>query len=384
MNRMGMGEGNFPLAHSYHEDIEIEVLQADVMRFMAILGFILTIIFALVQSLPFAPEKSRLTAEQKELLSKDIANLKQHVLYQLEVLQDLRQDIESAKKLKKEGLAQAHNATERKERLLQDTTFVKSALDQSHHRLQEAESHMENQSRSLQLIRVQIEKERNHLQVLQSRVSQLLQRVKPANELRKNILTEPRISRQQAAKSEHLTSRRTRELRLERIQNELIRLQTQREPQADQVKVKKDAPTNQTPLTESNRTEESRVDGRKGFTLKFESDAAFHRVLKGHVVKFLVMVNGKAWQVQLRAGIPRFVSSPLSSRYYQMDSLTVPNKYVLGFKPIAAAHKKDSVIWGVVLPDQIIDAINSMISGKIGGDVVISGDGEIRMENQNP
>ena len=380
MNRVGVN-AIFSFAHSSDEDVEIEVLQADVMRFMAILGFILTIIFALVQSLPFSPKNSRPTAEQKELLSTDITVLKRYVQGQLAVLKNLRQEIELAEELKEVALTKAQNATRNREQMLSETALVKSALDESHKRLELTDSQIKRQTRSLRMIRLQTEEERRQLELLQSRVNQLLQSANTAVESRNKATTEISNAQQPADRSEPIKNRDTRAAR---IQAKLSRIQNQRQIGTNKLEKKTPASRARIPSPKSADAKATQVPRRKGFTLKFESDPAFDRLLKTKAIKFFAMIGKKAWQARLAVSGPSFISDRRPPRYYQMDSVTVPEHYIVAFRRIVAAHQRDTVVWGVVLPDQMISKVNKQITGKIGGDVVIAADATIRMENANP
>jgi len=82
--------GGFPQRGADVNSLEIEALQTDVMRFVAILGFVLMAIFALVQTLPVGPPSNPPALEDPESLKRDVEQLQQQAQQlhsELEVLE---------------------------------------------------------------------------------------------------------------------------------------------------------------------------------------------------------------------------------------------------------------------------------------------------------
>ncbi len=69
--------GGFPQRGFDTNSQEIEALQTDVMRFVAILGFVLMAIFALVQTLPVGPPDIPPSLEDPESLQREVERLRQ-------------------------------------------------------------------------------------------------------------------------------------------------------------------------------------------------------------------------------------------------------------------------------------------------------------------
>ncbi len=77
---------------------EVEALQTDVMRFIAILGICLMVIFALVQSLPVSSQGNRPKVYDKEILQRQVDNLSRQLAAQQKDLQAVTQAIKERKK----------------------------------------------------------------------------------------------------------------------------------------------------------------------------------------------------------------------------------------------------------------------------------------------
>jgi TolA protein len=118
-----------------------------------------------------------------------------------------------------------------------------------------------------------------------------------------------------------------------------------------------------------------------GFTLKFNSSAAFNRMLAGDSIRFYVFSGSQSWQVSFTGGAVQFNSTSPPQSYYKMAHTTVPAQYRQAFQDKVAAANGGSVVWGVVLPSPLIAKIKQDIAGQKGGDIVINGDGSIDVRN---
>jgi hypothetical protein len=116
---------------------------------------------------------------------------------------------------------------------------------------------------------------------------------------------------------------------------------------------------------------------RKGFTLRFASDAALQELIARGEVNFFALTGKKAWQLHLSAG--QAVFSPVESprRIYEMESSTVPYAYTQVFRQKVAAFGRGSITWGVTLPAHTSASITRLIAGRQGGDLLIMPDGEV-------
>jgi hypothetical protein len=81
---------------------EIEALQTDVMRFMAILGLCLMAIFSLVQNSPEKVSEKTPELESKQLLQADIAQMQENLTDLLQKIKQLDADIQQKKNTKQE------------------------------------------------------------------------------------------------------------------------------------------------------------------------------------------------------------------------------------------------------------------------------------------
>ncbi len=327
------------------EDAEIEALQTDVMRFMAILGFILSVIFALVQSLPFIPKNPHPTLEHYESLQIDIANLNDHIQSQLSVLEEIKKEIRELDAAKKKSLSELTQITQQQTHLVIDSRQASEQLKEHQHNLATIERQVEKQDKSLRALQLSVERERQELRQVQKQLTRL----------RDNTL----------------------ELRR---QHDLAVADTK----AAKKNTSKAKPVEPVKVPERIVSEPVSPPKRIGFTLKFKSDKAFNRLLARNSIEFYVLVGDKAWRTKLLGETPKFVSVAKPKRFHEMDQFTVPQRYVTAFKRVVAAHGRISGTWGVILPASISQTIQAEIRDKQGGDVIIDSNGKVRLESPNP
>ena len=118
---------------------------------------------------------------------------------------------------------------------------------------------------------------------------------------------------------------------------------------------------------------------RKGFTLRFASDEALEKLISDGKVNFYAIANKNAWRLKLSGGRPAYIAAELPKQIYEMETPTVPIDYAAVFQRQIAAFGRRTLTWGVTLPGQTTDSINQMVSGRKGGDLIITANGEVTL-----
>jgi hypothetical protein len=143
---------------------EVEVLQTDVMRFMAILGLCLMIIFALVQSLPQTPADSRPEVQTREML-----------MDQIQALQARMQRLETEVARKQQELAKAKQAAKvaqtKKEAVQEKLDQMQDSLDAQGQRLTDLEQAVEEKRERMSSLQEKVRKARQELDHIQGAVA---------------------------------------------------------------------------------------------------------------------------------------------------------------------------------------------------------------------
>ena len=312
---------------------DAEMLQTDVMRFFAILCLCLMAIFALVKTLPMAPpdtgpaivEPADLKAEAK-LLQKKIAALK-------EKLGEMQSRILTATAAAEHASAQAIKASKTEEAVRDRVAKVKQEL--------------EKVTQTLGVTRQEIEaREINLVQILDD----IADKRRVRAELKMQIENENQG--------------------LEKIREKMAQVQAKLDQnhQPDQKPVKK--PPGVTPQPEP---------ARKGFTLRFASDEALEKLISDGKVNFYAIANKNAWRLKLSGGRPAYIAAELPKQIYEMETPTVPIDYAAVFQRQIAVFGRRTLTWGVTLPGQTTDSINKMVRIRERGDLIITADGEVKL-----
>jgi hypothetical protein len=157
---------------------------------------------------------------------------------------------------------------------------------------------------------------------------------------------------------------------LEKIRERMQQVQAKldRNHQPDQKPVQK--PPEVTPLPEP---------GQKGFTLRFASDEALERLISDGKVNFYAIAGKKAWRLNLSGGKPAYIVAEFPRQIYEMEAPTVPIDFAAVFQRQIAVFGRHTLTWGVTLPARTTDSINLMVSGRKGGDLIITADGQVKL-----
>ena len=309
------------------------MLQTDVMRFFAILCLCLMAIFALVKALPMSPPADRPTLIDPPDLQAEAAALQKEIADLKEKLAKTQSQLSAAAAAVEMSTAQAAGAAAIEQKTIS--------------RLSKARKELALASQSLKEARSQI-KEREA--ILAGIVNDINDKRRIRSELKTQIKNETQ--------------------NLEKIQATL-----------DQVTAKISPPVKQKQQITS-ETPPAPVPSRpakKGFTLRFASDTALETLIARKKVYFFALAGQKAWQLKLANGRPVYMAAKTPSKIYEMETTTVPANYAAVFSRQVAAFGRDTVTWGVTIPDQTAAAINRLIQKSEGGELVIMPDGEVKL-----
>ncbi len=116
---------------------------------------------------------------------------------------------------------------------------------------------------------------------------------------------------------------------------------------------------------------------QKGFTLRFESDAALSRLVEREVVGLYAISPAAIHRMQISAGRMSFWQASAPQRFHEMDSATVPSAVLDAWR---RGHAARDLKWGVSLPAPMARDLNEYLATYDGGDLVIGRDGQLRLE----
>ena len=312
---------------------DVEMLQTDVMRFFAILCLCLMAIFALVKALPIAPPDTSPTISEPSDLKVEA--------------QSLQKQIATLKK-----------------KLVQMQTQVKA----EEIKYQESTDQVLKAEKNRQAVSAKLVKVRQEFKL----VSQSLDKIK-----RDIAIREMKLAK---IVKDIVNKRQIRAALKAQIMNETRELsEIQAELNQAQEKIKLGSQKKQVPLSKPSETKPIHKPKKKGFSLRFASDAALERLIISGRVKFYALAAKKAWQIKLGGTQPVYVASPIPRQIYEMENHTVPITYASIFRRQVAAFGQGTVTWGVTLPGSTIASIKRLIKAQVGGDLVITADGKVSL-----
>jgi hypothetical protein len=117
---------------------------------------------------------------------------------------------------------------------------------------------------------------------------------------------------------------------------------------------------------------------RRGFTLRFATDAALLRLVARGTAEVFVFDGAETLRLALAAAGPIFSPAPGPSQFHAIDGATVPA--VLQEALAARAPLSDEAVWGVTLPADTRRALAGLIRSHDGGALVIDERGRVRLE----
>jgi len=296
---------------------DTDALQTDVMRFMSILGLCLMAVFALVQSIPLQ-EKGRTRPE--------LEKLHEAIAFQQERARVLQADL-------KRLTAQMRTAQERSTSAQQALSSAQQQLTLVVEQTQQARSDRDRLTAELEVLRRQLAQGRGELAGIQQ-----------AARTKTHSLRE--LQRQLGAQQKKLDDISQRTSALKR---------------------KKQPPPEPGP-------------GKQGFTLRFASNEALHRLVAAGTVSLYGMAGKQAWRLSLSAGSPVFAPDSFPGWFHEMAPSTVPAEYVRTLEKSVNRLAQSSVVWGVQLPPATKQGIASLTRGLQGGNLLIGTDGQVTLE----
>jgi len=312
---------------------DAEMLQTDVMRFFAILCLCLMAIFALVKTLPMAPSDDRPAIIEPADLKAEAKVLQKKIVALKEKLEEMQSRIIAATAAAEHASAQAIKAAKTEEAVRDRVAKVKQELVKV--------------SQTLGVTRQEIEAREFHLvQILE------------------DIADKQHVRAELKAQIENETQG------LEKIREKIEQVQAKLDQnyQPDQKPVKK--PPGVTPPPEP---------AQKGFTLRFASDEALEKLISDGKVNFYAIAGKNAWRLKLSGGRPAYIAAEFPRQIYEMETPTVPIDYAAVFQRQIAVFGRRTLTWGVTLAGRTTDSINLMVKGRKGGDLIITADGEVKL-----
>jgi hypothetical protein len=313
---------------------DTDALQTDVMRFLSILGLCLMAVFALVQSIPLQETGRPRPKPETKLLQREIRLQQERARALQEQLEQLTRDIAAA--------------TARQAGATQAATAAETHLAQVIVLTREARQQRERAAGELQALERQLRQTRQELKGLQRAVAQRSDALQQLGQ---------RLQRERQ--------------KLDGMERQLRGLRQQSFPEPTPAPTGEAAP----PAPQPDAQEQ-------GFTLRFASAGALHRLAAAGTVRVYAMAKPQAWRLSLSGGRPAFAPTAFPKWFHEMAPSTVPPEYIRSLHRLTQAPAASATVWGVQLPAATQQNITTLTRGRTGGTLVIRADGQVALERE--
>ena len=120
------------------------------------------------------------------------------------------------------------------------------------------------------------------------------------------------------------------------------------------------------------------VAPRKGFTLRFESDAALARLVATNRIGFYAIDTARARRMAVNESRISFWDASTPGQFHEMEPTTVPSAVANALD--RSGTSAGEVTWGVTLPPALRGQLDRLMQQHQEGTLVIEADGNIRRE----
>jgi len=119
---------------------------------------------------------------------------------------------------------------------------------------------------------------------------------------------------------------------------------------------------------------------KKGFTLRFASDAALTRAVAAHNVGLYALDKQQVKRMTVSESRISFWDASTPNKFHEMEASTVPAAVIDALARTGVAT--DGVGWGVTLPGKVTTQMNSLMQDHDGGSLIINAAGDVHWEEQ--
>ena len=137
------------------------------------------------------------------------------------------------------------------------------------------------------------------------------------------------------------------------------------------------APTKAPESVSATRQSSAQSKVQKGFTLRFESDAALTELVARDVVGLYAVKPGGTKRMSIDGGSLSFWAASAPKRFHEMDVATVPDHVLATYR---RTNRDSGVKWGVSLPAGMSRELNGYLATHDGGELIIARSGALRLE----
>jgi len=349
----------WPPRGSEHGTSETDTLQTDVMRFMAILGFVLMAIFALVQAIPLTPASVRPALDDPAELAAELERLRSEVGAARRRLAELQSAAARAE-------AEAGRAERARDAALQALAQAEEETERARHRREALASAQSALERDLEQTRDLLAEARTDLEERRQELAALEHNIDARRRNSSDVRVDLRRQRRELAETR------------QKLDSAARLLDTGEESASRAARPADESPAESPDKSaaESPDAGAAEPDG-SGFRLFFASEEALASLTAAREVHLYAMLGDRAWRLIGSGSERRFRATSKPARFYEMRPNTVPDTYVSALQKAVTVFDASAVTWGVTLPAGISAQIERLVAQRRGGELVIQADGSV-------
>lgn len=340
--------------HTAESRANVELLETDVMRFMAILGFCLMAIFALVQSIPPAAlttEAQTTTVVPPSALMDDARTKLEQLNQQLG---EIATEVEKARLERDSTLATLGSLKTSEQALAQRQSRARAHYRQQLANIATAEQKLRTEEHALSAL--QARRETAPTTVDTSQTAKTEERRQPKDTIAKPIDNAPAPVHTAHARTPAPT------------------------PTAHAASTPVPTPTPtadaaSTPISERSPEKPE----QRSFVLRFASDTSLRALIAQHEVGFFAFVGDESWRLELDTDVLKYQRAPKPKSYHEMTPATVPPAFIQALQGTVKSDPRRGTGWGVTLPRTVQKQIQRHMQSGTGGTLVIYPDGRVRL-----
>ncbi len=328
-------------------------LETDVMRFMAILGFCLMAVFALIQAIPVSQQTGGVGLLSHELLQRQIQSLQTQ-------LQELSRQSQS---LRVQAKRQQHQLAQ----LVRTNSLLSARLAQAETMTESVVQRLEQSQRSSKRLLAQLQQDAQALATTEKELAKL-----------------QRLAQRDQAKLASLDQN------LKSMQVQLEALAQPAQPVAPPRDLEPTQGAKQVPVPEPEVLPEvlpakpiARQSAEAGvvanpskaapLTMRFRSTAALERLIAGNRTVLYGIAGSRAWRSQPDGA---FAAAPKPSRPYRLTE-NPGQRLQQQFRRGSGLLGANAVQWWVTLDQPLVKRISQLLEQHHSGQLVIQGNGSI-------
>ena len=367
---------------------DVEMMQTDIMRFLAIICMCLMILFALVQTMPLTGDKAGPSLQSPAIYERHIQALRSTLNDYKAELKKLSQEKEQRRQYLETLEENAEKRKKDNEQLIEKATDTKQKVQQAEKRLAELKIMLDQSEQSINKADNLLSEKQQAL----TKVEDSLKNTGSSFMQRKQdmALVEENLNKAQSKLEQAKLSLQKAQVDLKPVKPEQDLAQKPAEQAETKAPIKQSKQsTTQPPVKKESVQIPARQESmppaetkQKGFSLTFAGEEALRSLIaENKLISMFLIAGGNSWKLQAGSAKNwKFIKGTVPASLYEMEIDSVPYMIRRAGKKVVSISKRADLFYGVLLAPSIDNAIRQLMENRSGGDLVIEADGSVGIQ----